>query len=368
MNMRYPVRDLLREEWRELVTVNPSDRPWQMPFAAALASGLPLAVGALFDRLDYGLISALGALVFLYLPWTSLHHRMIWLMACAFGMTACFTFGVMGHFLPLIIIAIVAVIAVLATVVCRFYRVGPPGSLFFVMAAAIGAYAPGKILDAPTKVGLFTMGSLLSCLVAFIYSLAILRIRAPEPVAPPPPFDFDFVMTDSVVIGAFVGISLTVAHGLDLQRPYWVPISCLAVIQGVSLRAIWTRHLHRVLGTGLGMVLSWGLLSLPFDKWSVCAMVTALAFVVQSAVVRHYGFATIFITPLALFMAEAASLGRVASGPLIQARFIDTLVGCVIGLAGGFFLHGPRLRRGVGRQLRRLTPPRLRARAGVGLD
>src|SRR5690606_16981203 len=34
--------DLVRAEWRHLTTFMPSTRRWQMPFAAALASGLPL--------------------------------------------------------------------------------------------------------------------------------------------------------------------------------------------------------------------------------------------------------------------------------------------------------------------------------------
>lgn len=33
---------------------------------------------------------------------------------------------------------------------------------------------------------------------------------------------------DAVVIGAFVGLSLLLAQMLALQRPYWVPVSCLA--------------------------------------------------------------------------------------------------------------------------------------------
>lgn len=65
-------RAMLREEWRQLATIHPSDRPWQMPFAAALASGLPLLVGAWFGHMDYGLVSSLGGLVFLYTPNTPL--------------------------------------------------------------------------------------------------------------------------------------------------------------------------------------------------------------------------------------------------------------------------------------------------------
>ena len=44
-SMLQRAHDLVRAEWRHLTTVNPSTRRWQVPFAAALASGLPLMVG-----------------------------------------------------------------------------------------------------------------------------------------------------------------------------------------------------------------------------------------------------------------------------------------------------------------------------------
>lgn len=333
---------LMRAELLHLTTINASDRLWQMPFAAALASGLPLLVGAYFDRMDYGLISSLGGLVFLYLPNTPMSHRMVSLMACAFGMVACYALGVMSHFFPPLMMWVLMFIAILVTMVCRFYRLGQPGSLFFVMTASIGAYSPGDVLQVPLKVGLLTMGCLLACLIAFFYSIYILRLQAPKPVAPLPPASFDFVVFDSVVIGVFVGISLALAQALELERAYWVPVSCLAVMQGASLRAVWNKQLQRIIGTGIGLLLSWGVLMLPLDKWSISVMMMLLAFVIEIVVVRHYGFAIIFITPLTLLLAEAATLGHSSPALLIQARFFDTVLGCVVGLVGGVCLHSPR--------------------------
>ncbi|MCK9985926.1 MAG: hypothetical protein AzoDbin1_02398 [Azoarcus sp.] len=350
---------LLRDELRQLMTIKPSDRPWQMPFAAALATGLPLLVGAWFDRMDYGLISSLGGLVFLYLPETPLHHRMVALMASAFAMTASYALGVMSHLVPPVMMMVLTFTAILVTMVCRFYRVGPPGSLFFIMAASIGAYSPGGILEVPLKVGLFAMGCLLASLIAFFYSVYILRRRDPRPVEPLPAPTFDFVVFDSVVIGLSVGVSLALAQLLQLERAYWVPVSCLAVMQGMNLRAVWDKQLHRLLGTAIGMLVSWGLLSLPLDKWSISLVMIGLAFVVETAVVRHYGFAAIFITPLTILLAEAATLGHGSATELIQARFFDTLLGCLVGFAGGICLHSPRFRTVVGAQMRRLVPARL---------
>lgn len=349
------LKRLLRTELQHLLTIKASDRLWQMPFAAALATGLPLLVGAYFGHLGYGLVSSLGGLVFLYLPDTPLSHRMVTLMACAFAMTACYTLGVMSHFFPLLMMPVLIFIAILVTMVCRFYALGPPGSLFFVMAAAIGAYSPLVVLQVPLMVGLVSMGALLACLIAFFYSAYTLRFRAPKPVSPLPPATFDFVVFDSVVIGVFVGISLALAQALQLEKAYWVPVSCLAVIQGVSLRAVWNKQLHRIVGTGVGLLVAWGLLLLPLNQWTISLIMMLLAFVIETAVVRHYAFAAIFITPFTILLVEAATLGQGSPSPLIQARFFDTVLGCLVGLVGGICLHSPRFRAVVGRQMRRLS-------------
>jgi len=352
----HKLKALLQAELAHLTAIQPSDRVWQMPLAAALATGLPLLVGAYFDRLGYGLVASLGGLVFLYLPATPLYHRMISVMACAFGMAACYALGIMSHFVPLLMMPALVFATILVTMICRFYALGPPGSLFFVMAASIGAYSPIPLAALPTMVGLITLGCLQACLIAFVYSLWVLRKRPPKPVMPLPPPTFDFVVFDAVIIGVFVGISLAIAQALQVEKAYWVPVSCLAVIQGTSLRAVWNRQLHRIIGTSLGLLLAWGLLLLPLDKWTISLTMMALSFIIELTVVRHYAFATAFITPLTILLAEAATLGHGPAATLIQARFLDTMLGCLIGLAGGICLHNTRFRAIVGRYLRRMIP------------
>jgi hypothetical protein len=329
-----------------------------MPFTAALASGLPLLVGAWFDRLGYGLVSSIGGLVFLYLPGTPMYHRMVWVMACAFGIAACYAMGLLSHFFPLLMMPVLVFIAIVVTMICRFYAVGPPGSLFFIMAASIGAYSPIQVDEIPLMVGLIFMGSLLACLIAFCYSVHMLRLRPPQPVPAIARPTFDFLVFDSIVIGVFVGLSLVAAQALQLQKAYWVPVSCLAVIQGSSLRAVWNKQLHRVVGTSIGLLLAWGILLFPLDKWSICLVMMALTFVIESTVVRHYAFAAAFITPLTILLAEAATLGHGSASTLIYARFADTVLGCFVGLLGGVCLHSPGFRAVTGRQMRRLVPAR----------
>lgn len=349
----------LRSGWRELIRVNASDRRWEMPLAAALSSGLPLMVGAYFGRMDYGLMSSLGGMVFLSLPNSSLQYRMMMLLAASFGMVACFAVGALTQFWPTVMIAALTLIAMLVNMVCRCYRLGPPGSLFFIMATAIAAYTPGTIEEVPLRVGMVALGCLVACLVAFAYSLHMTRVAPPPVETPLPRPTFDFVVYDSVIIGLFVGISLLVAELMQLPRPYWVPVSCLAIIQGASLWAAWSRQLHRVFGTALGLCVAWLLLNLPLNVWTLSLVMMALTFGIETLVVRHYASAVALITPLTIFLAEAPHLGQEYPSAVIHARFVDTVIGAFIGVLGAVLLHNPRIRPVLSRWMRAVLPKRV---------
>jgi uncharacterized membrane protein YccC len=351
-------------ELRGLATVQRSDRLWQMPLAGSLAIGLPLLAGAWQGDLHNAMVASIGGLVFLYVPNTPMSHRMVALMSCAFAMTTCFALGLLIALAPAGATLVITAVAALVTMLCRFYNLGPPGSLFFVMAAMVALALPPDAQALPTRVGFMALGSALACLIAFVYSLHAIRLRPPGPVVPPPAPTFDHVVFDAVVIGLFVGLSLALAQALRLDKAYWVAVSCLAVIQGQTLRAVWTKQLHRVIGTTLGLGLAAALFQIPLDAWRLCALLMVLQFVIEVTVVRHYAFAVIFITPLTLLLAEAPTLGHTPIGPLIHARFLDTLLGCAVGLAGGWCLHSPRFRARLGGWLRALVPRRFDAPGG----
>ena len=348
------LKQFLADEYRALARFNRSDRPWEMPVAAALASGLPMFIGAYWNELGLGLAASLGGLVFLHLPATRLSHRMVWLMVCAFGMTASHALGSLAHLVPALVVPLLVTLTLVVSMVVRFYAAPPPGSLFFVMAASIGAYSPAHGVDALMQTGAVAMGAVLAVAIAFVYSLYIVSRHGVPALSPPSQPDFDVVVTDSVVIAAFVGLSLLAAHALQLERPYWVPVSCLAVIQGASVRAAWTRQLQRILGTALGLLVFLGITQMPLSPWGVAAALTLLTLVIETLVVRHYGLAAVFITPLAILLAEAGQGLVIAPQQLMQARLMDTVIGSVLGLTGAICLHSPGFRATLGRGLRRL--------------
>lgn len=351
-------RTFLAGEVRQLLTINKSDRPWEFPIAIAFAAGLPLFIGAWFEDLGAATPASIGAMVIIYLPRTSLSHRLATLMALGFAMTACYGLGQVSQLLPWARIAVIAMVAVFGTIGCRFYRVIPPGAFFLIMVTAVGAYAPAQLSQVPVRLGIFVAGTIGAVLIALLYSLYILGRRPPEPDMSPP-CDMLDTTVEAIVVGTSVALSLVAAQLLSLDKPYWAPVSCLAVLQGASFRAVWNRQAHRILGTLIGLGITWLLIDYAGGPWGMALAITVLVFAIETAVVRHYAFAMIFITPMTILLAETAIVGHAATSALLTARFADTAVGALTGLAGGTVLHDARMRAGLKRIVTRLRPRRV---------
>ncbi len=323
-----------------------------MPLAAAGSNALPLFAGAYFGELADGVVASLGGLAFLYLPASGAARRIGVVAACALGLTVGYALGLMSQQAPLLQGGLLAGIAFVTTVLRRLNALGPPASLFFVMVAAIGAYTPVSGIEAARFVGLVGLGGAWACVVALGYGLQARKGEESRPSAPGGRDGIPWMVFDAAVIGMCVGLSLLAAQALEVERPYWVPVACVAVLQGATLRAVWSRQVHRVIGTSIGLLVTWGLLLLPLEKWSVATLILVLVFVVEVAVVRHYAFAAIFITPMAILLAEAATWGRPADGTaLMWARFLDTCLGAFVGFLGGVALHWSSLREAAGKLL-----------------
>ncbi|MBN3860598.1 FUSC family protein [Neisseriaceae bacterium PsAf] len=340
---------ILRNELKQFFSVKKSDRRWELPFAAALASGMPMLIGVYFNHIEYGLISTLGGMTFLYTPNTTpLYHRMITVMCVSSGITACFFIGLISQAYPPSLFFIIAFATIIVTAICRFTSVPPPGPLFFIMALSVATNMKFDILQIPHKTGLIFLGAFLASTISFLYSLHMLRKYPKKLTVPDFDSNFSYVIIDSILIGLFVGLSVLIAEILKLQQYYWVPISCLAVIQGRAFRDIWDKNLQRIMGTAISMAMTYLILLTTPSEWGIAFLVIILTFIVEYFVVRNYAFAAIFITPLTIMLAEAgqyASHAGIANpGMLITARIMDIILGSLIGLLGGYAIHKTNIR------------------------
>lgn len=348
-------------EIRQLLVWNTPSRSWHIAFIVSLCMGIPVFAGAYFGKQDYGILVGMGTLVILYLPKTSIAHRMLTLVACSFGFSVCFTLGLCASFDPYISVAVMTLTVLLIDVICRYYSLPPPASFFFILMIAVGSTMPFNLAGIPMRVGLISIGGMLACLIAFIYSLAI--ANKPIKLTPVPPVDRDIfaIVLESLVIASFVGGSFLLSRLLHLNNPYWVPVSCAAIMQGATFRLIWHKKVHRIIGTALGMGLTSIIFSLPLNVWTYALAITVLQFIVEILIVRNYGVAVIFITPLTMLFAEGASV-RIPPDSLVLTRLFDIILGSLIGVAGGWVLHHPKILTHVAGKVKSTTQTTTRAK------
>ncbi|RZA09190.1 MAG: FUSC family protein [Moraxellaceae bacterium] len=335
---------------KSLLVLNKPNRPWHVALVATIGMAIPALLGVYFDQMANAILACVGSMVILYIPRTSIPHRMVTIAVCSFGLLACFTFG-LGSGFSIYTSALTLVFTTLLTdFICRYYSIPAPANFFFIFLAALGCTLPFNIELIPMRIGLVAMGCMLACMLAFFYSLCV-NMPALSPVATVEKNSVNIAL-QSTVMGLFVGGAYLLAELIGLNKPYWVPISCAAIMQGANLKLVVQRKIHRVVGTALGMVLAWFIFSQSLHGWSFAFAIIILFFIVEILVTHHYGLAVIFITPLTMLFAEG-SASRVLHESLVVTRMGDIALGSLIGFIGGWVMHHPKILMHVSKKINR---------------
>ncbi|MDR2223646.1 MAG: FUSC family protein [Flavobacteriaceae bacterium] len=341
---------LLQQESKTLFKLKHSERLWHIPVLAMLATGLPLLTGWYFNNLPAGLLACLSGLVILYLPSNiPTPQRMITMLVCSFGFMLAFAVGITFSFNFLTSAIAFGIFVTAAHWVALYFSVKPPSSFFFIMVASMSSNMPFDLQSIPTRLGYVVMGTMFACTLALIYSVIVgkkyntqtsIRLLRPVPVKD----QLDYLIR-AIIMGSFMCISLLIGHLLKLNNPYWIPISCAAIMQGISVYHVWQRALQRIAGTFIGLGVCWILISISNNSLYLCLCIMILQFIIEMFISRNYAIAVIFITALTVLLAEAGSPLMNTPNTLIQARFLDIVIGSLIGGIGGWFLHHEYLRK-----------------------
>jgi len=220
------------------------------------------------------------------------------------------------------------------------------------MVASMAISTPFNWERIPEKIGYVALGTILTCGIGLIYSLLTLK-PADNTEAEWPQKKPYINIVESLIFGLFVGLSLMIAFLLDFDNPYWIPISCLAVMQGQTTKHIWLRASQRVLGTLLGLGITW---LIAFGNPTPLFMVigiTILQIIVEYLVVRNYAIAVVFITILTIFLAESHGVLSQNTNQVFFARLVDITIGSTIGALGGWVLFQERMHYKAAIHLRR---------------
>lgn len=339
---------------RRLFAFKQTTRPWHMPVVAGLCVGVPLLFGLESGNIGAGKLASVGALVILYLQSSSLVNRMVMLMVCGFGFIGAYALAALfsqWFWLSPLLLAL-SVFAIHYSLF-RLNLNKPPGNFFFTMIACMAIAVPQSPEHIAENTGYLTFGVLTACFIGLVYSLITLKKEensSNQAVFYPNKY---VNITESVIFGTVTGISLLAAKWFQMPNPYWIPVSCMAVMQGISTSQVFTRAVQRILGTVFGLALAWCVLQLHLSVWSICVCILLLQVVVEFLVVRNYAIAVVFISMLTIFLAEPNISLMQNPGLLIRARLLDTLTGSCFGAVGGWLLYHEQLHFFSKRQMRK---------------
>ncbi|MEJ8757233.1 FUSC family protein [Pontibacter sp. H259] len=339
---------------RQLLEFKQTDRKWHFPVLAGLCVGLPVLAGYFTGNLQDGKLVSMAALVILYIQSQHITTRMIILMSCSFGIVVSFAVGFVFGFNPYVASLVLGIYAFTVHLVLYYLKlVRPPGNFFFIMMASVAITLPFNLQAVPHKIGLAVIGTMVSCILGLIYSLLTLQKTPPGNETITVTKNPYVNLIESVTYGFFVGLSLLLAYLLELENPYWVPTSCAAVMQGISATHIWQRSVQRVIGTLIGLAITWAILLLNPSLLAITISIILLQIVVEYLIVRNYGITVVFLTMLTIFLAESGTDLTGNPNTLIAARFIDILIGSIVGALGGWILYNEKLQHHATRQIRR---------------
>ena len=328
-----------RSDLRSIVELRPSPPRLFVALQGAVAIGIPTVGFAVAGRPELGLLASSGAFLALYLTARSRRDRAAKLPWLALGFLAASALGIAASASTVLSLAVLFVVAAGSATLCLGLNVGPPGALFFVLVAGVSGHVAGPAdLDGGAVDGWLVLGMLaLGLVVAYLVVLAPLvfpRVRAADAAVPRAPMRFEIDATIRIILVRLViatGIAVLVTAPLGIHRAYWVVVAVVAILQnGHRLRLTGLRAVHRVLGTLVGLGL-FALVSLASPSGiGLALLLMALQFVVELVVIRNYGLALVFITPLALTIAAQAGTSDV--GVIVGERFFDTLLGAAIAM------------------------------------
>lgn len=337
------IKRLIRREAQHLFTIKSSPRPWHLVVTAALTMSLSIFLGAFYDQLPTGVLVSLGSMIILNQPAKgTVCQRQILLFVLGVIMVSSFSLGLVAQNVPHYRMPLFTLMTFTIVVLGRYLRLPPPAGMFILMASVIAIFMPVPWADMPYKIAAVAVGSIWAWIVALIYNVFVVQ----KVTAPIPQGYEQGLITESLIVTTFVVFALEVAVVFDMPYPYWVPVSSYIIMQGTHLRTMWVKQLHRILGTGIGVFVAWFLLSLSLSYTAIALVIFMMFIWIETMVVRHYALAVIMITPLTIFIAEygrgdssMVNAGVMAYQGIIQARFLDTIVGCGIALLGGVVMH-----------------------------
>jgi uncharacterized membrane protein YccC len=138
----------------------------------------------------------------------------------------------------------------------------------------------------------------------------------------------------AIRLGVAAAIATTISEAFRLPRGYWAVVTVLVVLKP-NFGGTMERVIQRIVGTIVGGIIAMLISVFVRDETVLFLCVALLAFTSFSIRSFGYGFFTLVLTPLFMVLLDLANPG---DWKVSLFRILDTLIGGILGLIGGYTL------------------------------
>ena len=217
--------------------------------------------------------------------------------------------------------------AAVATAASHRWTWRPAGALFAVFAFGAVSSVPATGHDVLVASAVAIATSVFTLLVG---TEAFLRHWGPREGPIPIRSHSPVLWRRAVATASAAGAADALATWLHLGHPYWAAVAAVVPMAALGTIDRLVRARHRAGGTVLGIALAYMLFSFPLSPWGLVIAIGLLQLSAELMVIRHYGVAMMFVTPLSLVVAELGQPQPAAH--LIWARALTTAIGLAFGI------------------------------------
>jgi hypothetical protein len=322
---------------QQLIALGPHAGAHRVALRAGISVLVPLLVLYAAGRTEWSIYATFGAFTSLY--GRDRVHRARWQLQArlAVYLTAAVVLGTvvgLSGARSWLAVPTTAVVAALGSLASDAERWHPPGPLFLVFAFAACAAVPSSPSDVPVALAVGGASAAFAVVVGNAGAWWRGTRDAATPVSTRRPSYAASLRWHVLPCSVGVLLAGAVSTGAGIGHPYWAMVSAVVPLVARDLRRQVVRGLHRVIGTGLGLVVAGVLLVLDPPTLAVVAGVVVLQVVAELLVGRNYALALVAVTPLALLMVHLAVPTPTAT--LLTDRGVETLLGVVAGLVVGY--------------------------------
>ena len=200
-----------------------------LPLLASLAMAVPILIGLLSNNLKLGMTASLAAIMVVYFPLEgSFSERILMLIGCSFGFISVYTIGLIFSFNRIISVIVFGITAGIIHWTVSHFKLKLPKDFFFVMLCSTAISIPHQpIHKIAENIGYLTFGTLLTCMVVFLYCFIVKKKSNLEKTLniPHTPQEIRKSIIEAIIFGIFLSMALGVGYFLNLTNPYWVAVS-----------------------------------------------------------------------------------------------------------------------------------------------